>query len=401
MNGVNSQQFHDDLADIADLAKPVDLRDRVLRGARRQTQRRVGAVSLAAVAVVAAGGAAFAVTSRPNGTVVPGTTPTPSVTEVPTAEPTATAPPTASATPDRPLTTGTPGTSNTAARLTLGPWTETGGRSSLPGTLYYLTRADDGPIKINVLADDKLRTAPLRGSTHRNDCARQSIVFSPDGTSVAWVESDSTGSDRGALVVTSLDDGASRVILPEVECRGGSGPKWMPDSRRLVVERGNDVSIVDAHTGATTAAPAAWRGYLAFSRNGGYVTYGEQGRIVVATVAGKVVKRVPYDINCCTGGFSIQSISDDGRYVGVSFENSDPDTVRNAMRIVDLNTGKDVDLGMTPPAGGWIQIVLVGSDRLFATGITATSTDVTLDRAGKEDVSVPVTGGLELGVYRP
>ncbi|GAA1867556.1 TolB family protein [Asanoa iriomotensis] len=399
MNGVNTQQFHDDLADLADLAKPVDLRDRVLQGSRRQSRHRAVAVSLAAVAVVAAGGVTFAVASEPNGYVGPGTTPVPTVTGAPTPGPTA------SATPDRPVTTGTPGTpgtSNSAAKFTLGPWSESGGKSSLPGTLYYLTGGPTGPFKINVLADDKLRTASLRGTLVQNDCVRQSIVFSPDGSSVAWVESDEPASDLGALVVASLDGGGSRVVLPSgVACRSGAGPKWMPDSRRLVVARSNDARIVDVNTGATTAAPLAWRDYLAFSRNGAYVAYGEQGRIVTTTAAGKVVKRVPYDINCCTGGFTVQSISDDGRYVGVSFHNSDPGTVRNAMKIVDMTTGKNVDLGMTGPDGVSIKILLVGADRLFATAITDTSTDVTLDSPGKDDVSIPVTGRLEFGTYRP
>ncbi|MEV8517914.1 hypothetical protein [Dactylosporangium sp. NPDC051484] len=407
MNGLNSQQLHADLAEIADLATPVDLHGRVLRGSKRHSQRRAVVVSVAAFAVVAASGAAFAFTPHPRDSVTPAVTPTVPSTVI--TSPEASLAPTGSAAPSGAPSSGTPGKENVSARLTLGPWTTSSGKSSLPGTLFYLTGATDGstePIKINVLAGSTLRTATLQGAVGQHDCARQSIVFSPDGTSVAWVESDNHTSNGGALVVASLRDRKQKVVMSgPVRCDAGSGPKWMPDSRGLIVSvmRANtvDVNIVDVNSGATTAAAAAWGDYMAWSANGAYVAYGEHDEIVVATAAGAVTKRVHYDINCCTGGFSVQSVSNDGRYVGVSFRNSDPGTVRNAMRIVDLSTGKEVDLGRTPPPNGSIQIVLSGADRLFIIKITNTSTDVELDRAGKEGLSIPLTGQPQIRAYVP
>ncbi|MEV6929989.1 hypothetical protein AB0M46_36650 [Dactylosporangium sp. NPDC051485] len=407
MNGLNSQQFHADLAEIADLATPVDLHGRVLRGSKRQSQRRAVLVSFAAFAVLATSGAAFALAPHPSDSATPGTTPT--VSNTGTTRPEASPTPTGSTAPSGAAGSGTPGASNVSAKLTLGPWTTSSGKSSLPGTLYYLTGATTGstePIKINVLADGTLRTATLQGPVGQHDCARQSIVFSPDGASVAWVEGDNQAINGGALVVASLRDRGQKVVMSgPVRCDGGSGPKWMPDSRGLVVSvvRGNavDVNIVNVSTGETTAAPATWGGYLAWSANGAYVAYGEQGEIVVATAAGKVTKRVPYDINCCTGGFSVQSVSNDGRYVGVSFRNSDPSTVRNATKIVDLTTGKEVDLGRTAPPSGSIQIILTGADRLFCIKVTNASTDVEFDRAGnQESLSIPLTGQPQIRAYR-
>ncbi|MEV4509577.1 hypothetical protein AB0K00_11535 [Dactylosporangium sp. NPDC049525] len=392
MNSINSQRFHTDLAEIAELANPVDLHDRVILGSRRQTQRRNVLVSLAAVVVVAAGGVAFAMAPQQGGTAEPGATPT-------------TAPTSQTAGPE---TSPTRGAADVSARLTLGPWASSSGKSSLPGTLFYLTGAVSGsnePIKINVLAGGTLRTATLQGEAGPYDCARQSIVFSPDGTQVAWVEGDTRGSSGGALVVASLQGGGQKVVAGgPVRCEGGSGPKWMPNSRELVVSAARDtgVNIVNVSTGASTPAPAAWGDYLAWSANGAYVAYGEQNSIVVATATGTVVKRVPYDINCCTGGFSVQSISNDGRYVGVSFRNSDPTTVRNAMKIVDMTTGKDVDLGRTPPPNGSIEVILTGADRLFAIKVTKTSTDVELDYAGnQESKSIPVNGQTQIRAYHP
>ncbi|GAA2628276.1 hypothetical protein GCM10010399_69860 [Dactylosporangium fulvum] len=408
MNSVNSRQFHADLAEIADLATPVDLHARVLHGSKRQSQRRTALVSIAAFAIVAASGAAFALAPRSNDSTEPGSVPTVSSTD--TTSPETPPTPTGSTAPSSAPASDTSGTSNVSAKLTLGPWTTSSGKQSLPGTLYYLTGATTGstePIKINLLAGGILRTTTLRGPVGQYGCARQSIVFSPDGNSVAWVEGGNQQSNSGTLVVASLHDGGQKVVTSgPVRCDGGSGPKWMPDSRGLIVStaHGNkaDVNIVNVNTGATTAAPAAWGDYLAWSANGAYVAYAEQDNIVVATAAGTVTKRVPYDINCCTGGFSVQSISNDGRYVGVSYHNSDPSTVRNAMKIVDLTTGKEVDLGRTPPPNGSIQIILTGTDRLFCIKITDTSTDVELNRPGnQESLSIPLTGQPQIRAYHP
>ena len=151
-----------------------------------------------------------------------------------------------------------------------------------------------------------------------------------------------------------------------------------------------------------SAAPAAWGDYLAWSANGAYVAYGEQGKIVVATATGAVVKRLRYDINCCNGGFSVQSVSNDGRYVGVSFRNSDPDTVRNAMKIVDLTTGGEVNLGQLPPHTGAVEIMLAGADRIFCIQITSTSTEVELDPAGNHaGSSIRLPGQPQIRAYLP
>ncbi len=396
MNDFNSQRLQADLADIADFATPVDLGERVLRGSKRRSRLQALAVS-AVAAVVATGGVAFAFAPRSSDTVSPAES-NPAITAAPA--PSSAAP--SSPAPDAATSSGTSGVGATG-KLKLGPWTTANGTSSLPGTLYYLSGSSSENLKINILAGGKLRTATLQGPMGPIDCARQSIVFSPDGAWVAWVEGDNTHLVGGTLVVASLTGAVQKVPMTgAVLCDGGHGPKWMPDSRRLVVNTGTGVGIVDIESGEVAPAPAVWGNYLGFSPNGAYVAYGEQGTIVVTTAAGAVVKRVPYDINCCTGGFSVQAVSDDGRYVGVSWENSDPGTVRNAIRIVDMNTAKEVDLGRTPPSGGSIELLFsTDGDRLFITKITPTSNDVELYRPGQEGLSIPVTGTTQIRAYRP
>lgn len=390
---MNVERFHDDLAQIAELSEAVDLRDRVLEGSRRFARRRAILVSTAAaVAVLAVAGIAVAIGPRNSDPVVPSTS---------TPAPVPTSPSAPSSTPASPPASPPPSaTSFPPAKLRLGSWSTTD-KASLPGTLYYLTGTD--PIRLNVLGGGKLRTAALQGTLAEFDCARQSIVFSPDGSLVAWVEGDNERLQGGQLVVSALNGGPAHVVYSgPVRCDGGAGPKWMPDSKRLVVTlaSGNTVKLVDVNTGAASAGASAWSGYLAWSANGAYVAFGEPGRIVVAKPDGTVVKRVPYDINCCTGGFSVQSLSNDGRYVGVSFENSDPGTVRGAMRIVDLSSGKELNDGRVPPSGGGISYLLAGDLRVVGVALPSSMSVDLVNASGKELGSIPVQAGAQLRLYR-
>jgi hypothetical protein len=392
---MNVDRFHDDLAQIAELSEAVDLRDRVLDGSRRLARRRAIVVTTAAaVAVLAVAGVAFAIAPRGSNPVFPSTsTPAPAPTSPLAPSTAATGAP--SSTPSSAGAVSFP-----PARYRLGSWS-TSDRASLPGTLYYVTGGD--PVRLNVLGGGKLRTAALQGTLAEHDCARQSIVFSPDGSLVAWVEGDNEQLTGGKLVVAGLAGGTAHVVYNGlVNCAGGSGPKWMPDSKRLVVTvaDGSTVKLVDVTTGAVTAGPSAWSGYLAWSANGSYVTYGDQGKIVVARPDGTVVKRVPYDINCCTGGFSVQSLSNDGRYVGVSFENSDPGTVRGAMRIVDLSSGKELNDGRVPPSGGGISYLLAGDLRVVGVALPSSMSVDLVNASGKELGSIPVQAGAQLRLYR-
>jgi hypothetical protein len=380
------------------------MRDRVLDGSRRFARRRAIVVStVAAVVVLAVAGVAFAIVPRNGGTVIPGTS------ESATPTPTESATPSPSTPPSSPPPSAPPSSSFPLAKYSIGTWS-TSDKASLPGTLYYVTGANSGStdtIRLSVLGGGTLRTAALQGTIQEYDCVRQSIVFSPDGSQVAWVEGNNEQLNGGKLVVAALNGGTARVVYNGlVRCDGGAGPKWMPDSKRLVVSTsgtGGAIKLVDVNTGAATAGPAAWNGYLAWSANGSYVTYNEQRKIVVARPDGTVVKRVPYDINCCTGGFSVQSLSNDGRYVGVGPENSDPGTVRGAMRIVDMSTGKEVNDGRVTPSGGSISYLLAGDLRVTSVNLGAAATYLAVDvrdTAGKELGSIPVPPAAQLRLYR-
>ena len=404
MNGFDAQRFQDDLAEIADISTGVEMHDRVLAGSRRLARRRaLTFTSLTAAAVLGVAGTAFALVPHDGAGINPPADP-PGVSASESPEPSPTPDASGSATPSggpAAATSAPPSATTTPpnAALTLGSWTSVA-KPSLPGTLYYVQR--DSKLVIGVLSGGKLRSAPLRGTVGEMDCARQSLAVSPDGGSMAWVEGDNSNGNGGtALVIASLNGAGHKIVVEgNVACTGGTGPKWMPDSRRLIVRIDRGVFTVDTATGARTPAPPAWGGYLAWSADGRHVAYGESGKIVVATAAGKVVQRVPYDIDF-TGGFSVQTVSTDGRYVGVSHENTDPGTVRGATRVVDMTTGVDIDLRRVAPALGEQQHIAEGR-RLISTVRADGAKDVALDDpSGHQIASVSVPADAEILAYRP
>lgn len=176
------------------------------------------------------------------------------------------------------------------------------------------------------------------------------LVVSPDRGHVAYVVSDGGGATGDLIVGRGLTGESPKTILRNVSCMGGTSPVWAGRSGKLVVKQGNAGRRVTVDvTGRIGATPFTnVQGYLAFSPNGQHVAYRDQnGQIVVAGPDGALERSFDHKDESPTGGFSVQGVSDDGKRVVVGLLNTDPDIVRTGFRLVDAQTGRDIDL---PPA---------------------------------------------------
>lgn len=346
--------FH--LGELADEVQPVDLSARVRATSRRLAVRRAVATSTAVVVAVAVvSGVAWAALPQLNGpdrrppiageSATPTTPPTPStpppstpVSPSGTTRPSSGSGPASYLVPDRPL------------------W------DSIPATLYYLT-FDGERHQVRALTGDTVRTVL---SPPPPTCG---LALSPDRKLVAWATPDG-GVGIGDLVVSGIDGKGRRTVLRGVHCGGGSGPFWLPDSRHVLVTRGNSATrvLVDVETGAIQdTSLAEVSEYVAWSPTGRHVAYEQDGKIVVADQNGKVVRRIAHRDETPTGGFSVQGVSDDGRWVVVGMLNSDPDQIRSGFRLVDTVTGRDIALPaeVKPANEKWVQIYPLAGGQLL------------------------------------
>lgn len=334
---MNIDRLRHDLTELAEEVTTVDLRDRVLRTSHRLGIQRAMAMSATAVVMfVAATGTAYALLPRPASGPSPAQTP--SVTHPAPPDP----------------------TPSTAA--TTGPTPSTPPASTLSGTVYYLMR--QGEVETVYSLRDGRTTKHL--SVPANSCASNSLSLSPDGRLVAWIAGDN-GNDYGDLTVASIDGARTRVIRKDVYCLGAF-PAWSADSRQLwvILSSNGAKGTIDVDSQKFTPVPDdVFARYGAWSPNGAFQAYRDGNKIVVATSNGNVVRMTEHDAESPTGGFTVQGVSDDGRYVVVGQLGSDPSRVRTGATVVDVVTGDDVDLPVDAPKGGRAVFLLPGGAMLI------------------------------------
>jgi hypothetical protein len=211
------------------------------------------------------------------------------------------------------------------------------GWTTVPAALYY--QAAGAHYALRRLADYRsVRTTYMPPGTV---CG---LYLSPDGRRVAWVAVDGGGA-TGDLIVAGSDGQGRRTLLTNVVCTAENVPVWMPDSIGLLIQQDYQAPrrLVDVDTGEVHASPlAATQGDIAWSPNGEFVAYQDNGRIVVARPDGTIVHRVAHGDETPTGGFTVQGVADDGRRVVVGMRPSDPGQVRTGFRLVDVVTGKNL-----------------------------------------------------------
>jgi hypothetical protein len=366
-----SNDLHRHLHDLADEMNDTnysDLRQQVDRTSRRIGRRRALAIAAAgfvAVAAVTAGG--YALATRHTSGPAPATSPTATPTE-------------ASPTP-----TSSPSTI-----------------TAIPGTLVYVS-VQNGQITVTTVTDGVAHQTTFGPPTGREVL----IVPSPDATRLAVIDSPDRGFVKpGDLVIISAG-GARHTIATNVGWGGGVVPVWMPDGQHVIAAAGAiESNMIDVNTGkATPAQPAEGNlNYLTWSANGQWRAYGLDTDVVVTAPdgSGKVTTSIGSLPECHeTAGCptSVQAVSDDGRYVALGHIQTDPTHVDEAHLVLDMLTGKLVDL---PPRADRVYFRPDGG--MIVRTVNPDATEYTLVLIGPDGSTIatfPDTQGMALVAYHP
>lgn len=232
-----------------------------------------------------------------------------------------------------------------AATVNVGATTRPARKAS-SGTLYY-----------QVHQGGKTYVYSLRGATvtrhlavPSDTCAVNSLSVSPDGRRVAWVSGDDQ--NGGKLTVANLD-GSHRKTLPQQVYCLGNFPAWT-DSRHMKVglAPSGTAGLLDLASGRFTAQPGEqFQQGVIRSANGAYQAYRWEDRIVVRTAKGALVRQVWHGAETEQGLFTVTGVSDDGRYVAVGPEATDPSRIIAGWSVFDTVTGRNVPLAVKATRG--------------------------------------------------
>jgi hypothetical protein len=170
---------------------------------------------------------------------------------------------------------------------------------------------------------------------------------SPDGTRVVVNTSPNPDSIVPGDLVVVAAGGARRVLAHNVQFAGGSTAVWTPDGTAVIA----DGKRYDAATAATTSVGALQ--YLVFSPSGTLRAYNSpnvQDSIEITKADGSSRRTVSVaGLSECTAHAgcptSVQSVSDDGRYLALGDVNSDPRHVYTTTLVYDTVTKQRVSLG--------------------------------------------------------
>jgi hypothetical protein len=306
-----------------------DLRRRVYETSRRLGYRRAALGSLAMLVVLAVGGVA-GLRLLPRSHAIPGPagSPTPTVTAAPSS--------TAVPSPDGTSATPSPGRSSAPA-------------IAVPGTLTYL-RTAGGPLSVTTVTDGG---APRTRTFGPVPTGQHVFSVSPDGTRIAMILSPDPGNVAPGDLVVVEPGGTRHMLASGIGWGGGIWPYWTPDGKQLLVRKADGPwMLVDVASGKTSTGPAIdsqYAQYFAWSPSGTYRAYASGDTAVVTRADWSVVSRtstrnlagcpVP-EIGCA----AVQAVSDDGRYVAVGVNNTDPGHVAGSALVLDTRTGRAAPL---------------------------------------------------------
>jgi len=333
---MNIDRLRDDLAGLAEVVTPVDLRDRALATSRRiGIQRAIVTSTTAVVLLAAAAGTAVAIMPRNDNPPTPAGTPTatamPSPSTVETPDP-STSPTTAPA-PD-PAAIG---------QLFYGP--DPGPDSGKTSNLYSWTPQSEPRKLLQLFSNTAVANATV----------------SPDGRKVAWV---GESLHDAALYVANVDGSGKRKLHDRVDGQCW-GPTWAPDSKRLMVAiiestGGNQYrdrrGVLDIATGDFREVDQEWSGdcHPLWSADGKVVAVPDGGRVMMTDPEAGDRRAIPH----LGGGAErtaadVTSISPDGSKIAL-FVRGSGEPVGDAGRklsvnaVLDTRTGKQIEL----PLGG-------------------------------------------------
>jgi hypothetical protein len=290
------------LTDLAEEVVSVDLRDRSISTARRIGARRaVVATSAAAALVAVAAVAAYALRPATQNTMPPASTPT--VSTPPTTVP-----------------------------------------AGFGGTTYYYVRTGDRYQVLSFaggqVSEHHAITAPAGDA-----CVGNSLIVSPDGAYLAWVEGgDGASSVTGTLTVSRID-GTEPHQVPGVYCSFDEAD-WIREPLRLRVSRttGQPGYVdVDPATGRTTPATRDGIVWSANRTSRAIVPTAANAPVTVEGPFGQSERQVEYEDNPACG-FEVRAVSDDGQRLIIGRCNTDPGRNLFGYVLLDTTTGRPVEL---------------------------------------------------------
>jgi len=379
--------LNDRLATLADEMTDVDytaLRSRVDTTARRLGRRRAIATSVVALAVagVAAVGAVQLLpraeqAPQPAGPSTATVRPTPADPSPARTGPTAAPPP---------------------------PTATAAAPDHVPGRLVYLRVG--GEIEVVTVTDGVARTTSF-GFREQGD---QVATVAPDGSKVVLIRPAKDASEYPGDLVLVKPGGKRTVLRENVSWGGGTGPAWLPDSRRLLIgvtTLDGDTAVDQSYGYLDTVSGDfdrldvdSFPDYLAWSANGAYRVHADGDTLVVARANGTVVRRLNLagqpecDREC---PIAVQAVSDDGRYVATAQGGTNPTRVKRATIVLDTVTGKRTALSLKGVNEIFFRpdnsLVVQTADRLHLVSRTGTVT-ASFHRPD-------ATNEADLMVYRP
>jgi Tol biopolymer transport system component len=332
---MNMDRLRTDLADLAEEATPVDLRDRALRTSRRLgVQRTLASTAAALVMLGAATGTAFALLPKDNnaGPAPAATTPA-VVTPAPTA-------------------TSNPAPSESATATDVGPTDSANTPSGTFGQIFYVAGQSMDPPPSSPLYSWSPGRAPRSLMSLDWLAAQSNVDVSPDGKRVSWVD------EAGKLSVADVD-GANQRTLPGTFEGLCWGPIWAPDSRRLTAmgaDVGDKPGVLDVGSEKFTPLGELPGCHPLWSADGSTIAVASDGQVVLMNSSGKERRAVPGvsgGANSKRGTADLASLSPDGRRLALLIkypgdEWGDVGRQLQVNAVIDTRTGRDIEL----PLGG-------------------------------------------------
>jgi hypothetical protein len=269
---------------------------------------------------------------------------------------------------------------------------------TLDGTSFYFVRTDSSVQVLSLRGGTVTRLRQI-ASLPDDSCPANSVVVSPDGQWLAWVTGVRTlGDITGTLSVVRLD-GTSLHTVDNVIC-SFTESAWTANGLAVTQTVGQTTTdiTVDPATGAVRPRPAptgevrSANGAFRVRPNGDV-----RDSFVVESAGGAVVRTVRGYSNDSAAfrlcGYTLQGVSDDGRYVTIGGCSTDPSRILGAQYLFDTRTNRHVPLPVKSPdsitfAGGGV-LVHDGGGEAGGGQLVYVSTSGTLMVATAEPADLP------------
>lgn len=230
---------------------------------------------------------------------------------------------------------------------------------TIGGTAFYL-ESKGAILEVHAVRGGSEKPVSIVADT--GPCPFNTAVISPDGSQIAWAATTGA-SGAGNLVVSDLR-GANRRTLPVgASCGGRTSLIWFSPTAILV--RDSDDTRRQVLHSATTGEPLGdvFRGVWSANGEWAATTDGSGEPIVMPKGSPGAARRFTFTPPSIEAkrhdGWSVRSVSHDGRYVSVGWNSKDQRRDLGSFAVVDTGTSKVVNL----PVSGEVSSVHFLADR--------------------------------------